>query len=90
MKTFRVEMVHFQRNITWMIKAIHTKCSRRGCTGKYTLILVVIIPSTSNVVEAQLVVVFRGGNDANPVTEAVLFQELLGQIFEVSLREGDA
>jgi len=61
---------------------------------KYTLILVIIIPSTTdfksdkltmenacikndlrNVVEAQLVVVFRGGNDAGQCVERHLQKE---------------
>ena len=42
-----------------------------------------------NVVELERVVVFRGGNDTDPVPQAVLLQELFGEILEVSLGEGD-
>jgi hypothetical protein len=42
-----------------------------------------------NVVELERIVVFGGSNDTNPVPQAVLLQELFGEILEVSLGEGD-
>ena len=43
-----------------------------------------------DVVEAELVGVLGRSNDADPVPELVLLQELLGEVLEVALRDGDA
>lgn len=42
-----------------------------------------------DVVEAELVGVLGRSNDTNPVAEGVLLQELLGEVLEVALRDGD-
>ena len=40
-----------------------------------------------NVVETELVVVLGGGNDTDPVTEAVLLEELFGEVLQIPLGE---
>ena len=42
-----------------------------------------------DVVEAELVGILGRSNDTNPVTELVLLQELLGEVLEVALGDGD-
>lgn len=73
---------------------------------RHNLLFLLLISSTRDVVEAQLVVVLAGSDDAtshdkyrliggktrntpNVIAERVLLQELFGEVFEVTLREGD-
>ena len=43
-----------------------------------------------DVVEAELVDVLGGRNNADPVTERVLLQELFGKVLDITFRERDA
>ena len=53
-------------------------------------LLLLLIVTRLDVVEAELVRVLGRSDDANPVTELVLLQELLGKVLEVALGKWDA
>jgi len=51
--------------------------------------LFIIVTSASNIVEPQLIDVFGSSNNTDPVTKAILLQELFGKIFKISFRKGN-
>lgn len=53
------------------------------------LLLLLLALVVDDVVEAELVDTLGGGNNAQPVTELLLLEVLLGQVLEVATREGD-
>jgi len=57
---------------------------------KTQLVLILVFTRTIDVVEAELVDVFRRRDNPNPVTKGVLLQELFCQIFEVAFGQGYA
>lgn len=57
-------------------------------SGRRNSLLVILISIVvDDVEELELVDTARGGNDAEPVTELLLLEELLGQVLEVAARE---
>jgi ribosomal RNA-processing protein 12 len=53
------------------------------------LLLLLLALVVDDVVEAELVDTLGGGDNAQPVTELLLLEVLLGQVLEVATREGD-
>lgn len=53
--------------------------------GKENLLLIVIFSVVNDVEEAELVNTLGGGDNAKPVTELVLLEELLGTVHKLSL-----
>jgi len=53
------------------------------------LVILLLVSATRDVVELERVVILGGGDDADPVAQAVLLQELFCEVLEVALREGD-
>ena len=51
------------------------------------LLVVLLLVLANNVVEPELVDTLAGADDAEPVTELLLLQELLGQVLEVAAAE---
>lgn len=51
------------------------------------LLVVLVSLVVDNVEELELVDALGGGDDAEPVTELLLLEELLGQVLEVAARE---
>jgi len=58
-------------------------------TGCATSFVVVVVASTRNVVEAELVGVFARRNNTNPIPKLILLQVLFGKVLDVPLREGN-
>jgi len=54
------------------------------------LLFVVIVTTSVDVVEAELVCVLGGSHDTDPVPERVLLQELFCEVLKVALGQGDA
>lgn len=57
------------------------------CCGRKHLLLILLVVLANNVVESQLVNTLGGGNNAEPVTELLLLEELLCQVLEVATGE---
>jgi hypothetical protein len=55
----------------------------------FRLLVVLVSLVVDDVEELELVDTARGGDDAEPVTELLLLEELLGQVLEVATREGN-
>jgi len=55
--------------------------------GIVDLLVILIRLVVDNVEEAELVDTLGGGNDAEPVTELLLLEELLGEVLQVAARE---
>jgi hypothetical protein len=53
----------------------------------FRLLVVLVSLVVDDVEELELVDTARGGDDAEPVTELLLLEELLGQVLEVATRE---
>jgi hypothetical protein len=51
--------------------------------GKENLLLIVILSVVNDVEEAELVNTLGGGDNAKPVTELVLLEELLGTVHKL-------
>jgi len=56
-------------------------------SGIVDLLVVLIGLVVDDVEEAELVDALGGGNDAEPVTELLLLEELLGEVLQVAARE---
>lgn len=52
-----------------------------------TLLVILLALLTNNVEELQAVLALGGGDDAEPVTELLLLEELLGEVLEVAAGE---
>merc|ERR1712063_160325 len=56
-------------------------------SGIIDLLVILVNVVADNVEEAELVNALGGGNDAEPVTELLLLEELLGEVLEVATGE---
>jgi ribosomal RNA-processing protein 12 len=57
-----------------------------GATRLFVVLLSLVV---DDVVEAELVDTLGGGDDAEPVTELLLLEVLLGEVLQVAAGEGD-
>lgn len=60
---------------------------QQSSVKKLRLLVVLVSLVVDNVEELELVDALGGGDDAEPVTELLLLEELLGQVLEVAARE---
>jgi len=58
-------------------------------SGATRLFLILLSLVVDDVVEAELVDTLGGGDDAEPVTELLLLEVLLGEVLQVAAGEGD-
>lgn len=62
-------------------------CNRSSSDRRRNLLVILISLVVDDVEELELVNTAGGGNDAEPVTELLLLEELLGQVLEVAAGE---